>query len=132
MQVFVTGGTGTIGSAVVAELLDAGHGVVGLARTERSERALTAVGATRGQRFVSATLPQGMPSLVGNSLYLVDTNIRAATLLGIVGGSGIGFYLTNASSLLTMHGQVTTLVLMVLVTVLLLEGIATWLRRTYR
>ncbi|WP_433802055.1 SDR family oxidoreductase [Actinomycetospora sp. CA-084318] len=45
MQVFVTGGTGTIGSAVVAELLAAGHGVVGLARTERSERALTAAGA---------------------------------------------------------------------------------------
>ncbi|MCD2187031.1 SDR family oxidoreductase [Actinomycetospora soli] len=45
MQVFVTGGTGTIGSAVVAELLDAGHGVLGLARTERSVQALTAAGA---------------------------------------------------------------------------------------
>ncbi|WP_422936303.1 PhnE/PtxC family ABC transporter permease [Sinomonas sp. P47F7] len=96
------------------------------------ERALTAVGATRSQRYFSATWPQGVPSLIGNSLYLVDTNIRAATILGIVGGSGIGFYLTNASSVLTLHGQVTTLVVMVIVTVLVVEGIATWMRRVFR
>jgi phosphonate transport system permease protein len=96
------------------------------------ERALTAVGATRGQRFLAATWPQGLPSLISNSLYLVDTNIRAATLLGIVGGGGIGFYLTNASTLLTEHGQVTTLVAMVVVTVLIVEGIAQGLRRVFR
>ncbi|MCW0215948.1 MAG: ABC transporter permease subunit [Pseudonocardia sp.] len=96
------------------------------------ERALTAAGATRGQRFLAATWPRGVPSLIGNSLYLVDTNIRAATVLGIVGGSGIGFYLTNASTVLTLHGQVTTLVIMVVLTVLAVEGIAAWLRRVFR
>jgi phosphonate transport system permease protein len=96
------------------------------------ERALTAAGATRGQRYLAATWTQGLPSLIGNSLYLVDTNIRAATILGIVGGSGIGFYLTNASMVMTLHGQVTTLVLMVIVTVLLVEGIATWMRHAFR
>lgn len=96
------------------------------------ENALTAAGASRGQRYLAATWPQGLPSLISNSLYLVDTNIRAATILGIVGGSGVGFYLTNASTVLTLHGQVTTLVLMVLVTVLLVEGIATWLRTVFR
>jgi phosphonate transport system permease protein len=96
------------------------------------EQALTAAGATRGQRYLAATLPQGLPSLVGNSLYLVDTNIRAATLLGIVGGGGVGFYLTNASTVLTLHGQVTTLVAMVLVAVLAVEGLAAWMRRVYR
>jgi phosphonate transport system permease protein len=96
------------------------------------ERALTAAGATRGQRYWAATWPQGLPSLIGNSLYLVDTNIRAATILGIVGGSGIGFYLTNASTVLTLHGQVTTLVAMVFVTVLIVEGLASWLRRAFR
>src|SRR3954454_3948159 len=45
MHVFVTGGTGTIGSAVVTELLAHGHSVLALARSEESVRTLADSGA---------------------------------------------------------------------------------------
>jgi nucleoside-diphosphate-sugar epimerase len=45
MRVFVTGGTGTIGSTVVAELLSNGHTVLALARSDDSARTLKSVGA---------------------------------------------------------------------------------------
>lgn len=95
------------------------------------EQAVRATGAARWQVYFSATLPQAAPAFVGNLLYQLDVNIRAATLLGIVGAGGIGFHLLNATRVLE-YGVVTTVMLMVFVTVLSVELLAMWLRRVLR
>ena len=45
MKVFVTGGTGTVGTPIVAELINHGHSVLGLARSDKSALALKEAGA---------------------------------------------------------------------------------------
>ncbi|WP_233193123.1 ABC transporter permease [Cryobacterium sp. Y29] len=95
------------------------------------EQALRAAGATRLQVYAGATAPQGMKALIGHSFYMLDTNIRAATILGLVGGGGVGYYLLNAGQG-SRYDLVTTIVLMILVTVIMVEGLAVWMRRVFR
>lgn len=95
------------------------------------ERALAATGATGLQVFFGATFPQGVRSLIGHTFYMLDTNIRAATILGIVGGGGIGYYLLNAGQG-SKYGVVTAIVLMILATVLIVEGLAMWMRKVFK
>ncbi|WP_144754485.1 PhnE/PtxC family ABC transporter permease [Curtobacterium pusillum] len=116
------GGIGLLGKLVADSLEEVAAG---------PERALTATGATRFQRYAGATVPQGIRAMLGHTFYLVDTNIRAATILGVVGGGGIGYYLLNAAQG-SNYGTVTAIVLMILVAVLVVEGIAMWMRRVFR
>jgi uncharacterized protein YbjT (DUF2867 family) len=67
VQIFITGGTGLIGSAVVAELLGNGHTVLALARSDSSTTALETAGAKtiRGDLADLPTLRAGAANADG-------------------------------------------------------------------
>jgi phosphonate transport system permease protein len=52
---------------------------------------IIALGATKVQMIHYAVLPQIIPSLIANTLYRFEVNIKMSILLGVVGAGGIGF-----------------------------------------
>ncbi len=72
MRVFVTGATGFIGSAIVSNLIHAGHQVLGLARSEEGAKALIAAGAEAHHGDL-----EDLKSL-GNAVEKTDSVVHAA------------------------------------------------------
>ena len=58
--------------------------------------AMTTMGANRAQILAFAVAPQIITSFVANNMYILDRNIRMATMLGIVGAGGIGYELQSS------------------------------------
>jgi phosphonate transport system permease protein len=57
--------------------------------------AVTATGATRTQNIIYAVIPQIVPDFVSFIIYHWDINVRISTIIGFVGGGGIGYYLNE-------------------------------------
>ena len=90
--------------------------------------AANAAGGTKLQTVRSAVMPQVLPNYVAYSLYTFELNIRASTVLGIVGAGGIGRTLL-AQYKLFEWGNVSVVIVELFVFVLLIELVSIWLRR---
>jgi len=78
----------------------------------QTAQALRWAGASRWQVFAFATLPQAAPQLLSYTLYRWENNIRAATVLGVVGAGGLGQMLSLHLSLFQMRETCTVLLAM--------------------
>jgi phosphonate transport system permease protein len=73
-------------------------------------------------------MPQVMPLLAGQALYMLESNIRSSTIIGIVGAGGIGLHLSE--QIRTLEWQhVSLLIIMILATVAALDAVSRRLRR---
>lgn len=80
---------------------------------------LRTVGATPFQRFRWGVFPQVLPLMLGYTMYMLEYNVRAASVLGIVGAGGVGFYLYTYINNFQYERAATALILLLaLVTVL--------------
>lgn len=95
------------------------------------QEAVRTSGASEVQIFFASTIRQAAPAFVAHTLYLLDTNIRSATLLGVVGAGGIGFQLLNASRV-NQFDVVTYILILMVIVVLLVEALSMWLRKAVR
>lgn len=92
------------------------------------QEALFAVGANRLKVLRYAVLPQVLPQYVAYTQYILERNVRMATVIGVVGAGGIGIELKGRYDMFDF-GHLSTILVVIFVTVLLLEQVSHRLRR---
>ena len=75
-----------------------------------------------------SVVPQILHSFIAYNLYILDRNVRMATMLGIVGAGGIGYELISAFRMFRYH-KVTTIIIIIFVTILAIDFISGWIRK---
>ena len=90
--------------------------------------ALRELGASRGQRLLLAALPLAAPMLLSSCVFVLEYNVRAATILGIVDAGGIGWHIKHYLDYRNFPAALACLALM-LVVVVALDAASGRLRR---
>ena len=90
--------------------------------------ALEAMGATRIQTFLTAVLPQVLPTYLSVSLFCFEGNVRYASILGYVGAGGLGLIL-NEKIGWREYSSVGMILIVLFVTVLIVEWVSHAIRK---
>ena len=89
--------------------------------------ALKSSGATKSQIISFGVIPQILPSFVANNLYILDRNVRMATMLGIVGAGGIGYELQSSFRMFE-YERVSAIIILIFVTIFLIDYFSAFIR----
>lgn len=91
---------------------------------------LEAVGATFWQRVVHGIWPSSIEGFISWFLYCLEVNIRASTIVGMVGGGGIGMVLLSYLKSFKYHraaGIILSIAVMVIIVEILTNALRSWL-----
>ena len=120
---------GTFAIALYSMGLLARMGWEDLDHTDRGAmEALCAAGCGRGRAFCRTCLLQILPSYLSNVLYVLESNVRHAAILGYVGAGGLGILL-NEKIAWREWSRVGTILLLLYFVVFGVESLSSWLRR---
>ncbi len=89
--------------------------------------AIQATGANRLQTIVYGVVPQIVPPYIAFTMYRWDINVRMSTIIGFVGGGGIGFVVQQQINLL-QYDQAGVAVLAIAIVVSALDYTSAWIR----
>ena len=89
--------------------------------------AIRATGAGYSQVLAFAVVPQILPDLISFTLYRFETNIRSASVLGLIGAGGIG-YLMNTSFRTFQYQEAAAIVVVLIVLVMMVDYASSRLR----
>jgi phosphonate transport system permease protein len=98
------------------------------AADRRAEEGVVAAGGAGLSRVRFGVLPEVLPVMVGQVLYLFESNTRSSTIIGIVGAGGIGLTLTEMIRTLEWP-SVAFILLLILGMVAAIDAVSTRLRR---
>ena len=89
--------------------------------------ALKSSGATKSQIISFGIIPQILPAFVANNLYILDRNVRMATMLGIVGAGGIGYELQSSFRMFE-YERVSAIIILIFFTIFLIDNFSSYIR----
>jgi phosphonate transport system permease protein len=90
--------------------------------------ALQATGAGYASIILQAVLPSSLPQMISWLLFMIDTNIRDATLVGLLTGTGIGFSFDLYYKSFHFH-EASLVVILIVVAIIVIEMISNAIRR---
>lgn len=95
---------------------------------KKQAEGIRACGGNPVQTIRFGIIPQVLPVMLSNVLYIFESNTRSATILGIVGAGGIGFYLADRIRTMLWE-EASFIMIMILIAVYVIDWISKLVRR---